>query len=184
MCKDPVNFEYLVAWWLGELPAAEAEKVEEHLFACAHCAGRAEWLAALSEDVRAAVRAGAIGMVVSAPFVEAMRRAGLRLREYKLGPGERVDCTIAADDDAVVSRVRAPLGGVERLDILEDIDGGRQSLELRDVPFDPAAGEVLFILQPAALKKMPAFVARMQLVAVDEAGRRTLGEYTFNHTPS
>jgi hypothetical protein len=31
---------------------------------------------------------------------------------------------------------------------------------------------------------MPAHVARMRLVAVDEAGRRTLGDYTFNHTPS
>ena len=126
MCKDPVNFEYLVAWWLGELPAAEAEKVEEHLFACAHCAGRMEWLAALAAGVRAAVRAGAIGMVVSAPFVEAMRRAGLRLREYRLDPGGRADCTIARDDDAVVSRVRAPLAGVKRLDLLGSCSGVEQ----------------------------------------------------------
>jgi hypothetical protein len=80
--------------------------------------------------------------------------------------------------------VRAPLAGVKRLDILEDIDDGRQRLELRDVPFDAVSGEVLFIVPPAALKKMPAHVARMRLVAVDEAGRRTLGDYTFNHTPS
>jgi hypothetical protein len=181
---DHVDFEALAAWWLGELPAGEAQKVEEHFFACAHCAARLEWLAALPEGVRAALRAGALGMVVSAPFVEAMKRAGLRLREYRLDPGGRVDCTIAADDDAVVSRVRAPLAGVKRLDILEDIDEGRQRLELRDVPFDAVSGEVLFIVPPAALKRMPAHVARMRLVAVDEAGRRTLGDYTFNHTPS
>ena len=178
------DFEKLAGYWLGELPLAEAEALEEHLFACERCAGRLEWLAALSDGVRAAVRRGALGMVVSAPFVEAMKHAGLRLREYRLGPGESVRCTMAPEDDAVVSRVRAPLAGVTRLDILEDIDDGRLSLELRDVPFDAASGEVLFILPPASSAAPPAHVARVQLVAVDEAGRRTVGEYTFDHTPS
>ena len=181
---DHPDFAKLAGYWLAEPPRAEAESLEEHLFGCAQCAARLEWLAALSEGVRAALRAGTIGMVLSAPFVEAMKRAGLRLREYRVDPGGRVDCTIARDDDAVVGRVRAPLAGVKRLDLLEDIDEGRQSLELRDVPFDAAAGEVLFMLQPAALKRMPAHIGRVRLVAVDEAGRRTLGEYTFSHTPS
>ena len=183
MAEHP-DLEALVAWWLADLPAGDADRVEEHLFGCASCAARVEWLAALSEGVRAAVRAGALGMVVSAPFVEAMKRAGLRVREYRLEPGGRVNCTIAADDDAVVSRVRAQLAGVKRLDILKDIDEGRERFEVRDVPFDPASGEVLFILMPARLKKMPAHIARVRLVAVDEAGRRTLGEYTFDHAPS
>ena len=61
MCNDPIDFERLVAWWLAELLAEEAEKLEEHLFACAHCTARTEWLAALSEGVRAALRAGALG---------------------------------------------------------------------------------------------------------------------------
>jgi hypothetical protein len=30
---------------------------------------------------------------------------------------------------------------------------------------------------------MPAHTMRMRLVAVDEAGERPLGEYTFAHTP-
>ena len=34
-------------------------------------------------------------MVVSEPFVEAMKQAGLRLREYRLEPGGSVNCTIA-----------------------------------------------------------------------------------------
>jgi hypothetical protein len=183
MASHP-DLETLVAWWLGELPAGDGGSLEEHVLACADCAGRLAWLAALSGGVRAALHAGAVGMVVSAPFVHAMKRAGMRVREYHLHPGGRVDCTIAADEDAVVSRVSAPLAGVKRLDILEDVDGGRYSLELKDVPFDPASGEVLFVLKPAALKKMPAHVARVRLVAVDDGGRRTLGEYTFNHAPS
>lgn len=187
MCKEPINFEYLVAYWLAELPAGEEERIEGHFFACAHCAGRLEWLAALSAGVRAAVRAGALGLMVSAPFVEAMKRSGMRLREYRLDPGGRVDCTIRADEDAVVSRIRAPLSGVKRVDALHRLEVGgveQPDVRLEDVPFDPASGEVLFIPPPAALKKMPAHRLRVRLVAVGEAGETPLGEYTFAHSPS
>jgi hypothetical protein len=181
---EHLDSEALLAYWLGELPAAEAEKLEEHFFACAACAGRLQWLAALAEGTRAALRAGAVGMVVTPSFVEAMKRAGMRLREYRLEPGGRVDCTIAAEDDAVVSRINAPLAGVKRLDVLRDVDGGQQPMESSDVPFDPASQELLFILRPAMLRKMAAHVVRVRLVSVEEGGRRTLGEYTFNHSPS
>jgi hypothetical protein len=180
---EHLDFETLVAYWLGELPAAEAEKLEEHFFACAPCTGRLEWLAGLAEGTRAALRAGTVGMIVTPPFVEAMKRAGMRLREYRLDPGGRVDCTITADDDAVVSRISAPLAGVTRLDVLRDIDG-KQQIESSDVPFDPASQELLFVLRPAMLRKLAAHVVRVRLVSVEEGGRRTLGEYTFNHTPS
>jgi hypothetical protein len=187
MRKEHPDFERLAAYWLGELPGGEEEKIEEHLFACAHCAGRLDWLAALSSGVRAAVRAGALGLVVSAPFVEAMKRSGMRLREYRLGPGTTVNCTIRADDDAVVSRVMAPLAGVKRVDAVRRLElGGVQHPEerLQDIPFDPASGEVL-ILPPAAwLKTMPVMRQRLRLVAVEEKGERELGEYTFSHTPS
>ena len=187
MCKEPINFEYLVAYWLGELAAGEEEKIEEHLFGCAHCTRRLEWLAALSAGVRAALRAGALGLVVSAPFVEALKRSGMRLREYRLDPGGRVDCTIRADEDAVVSRIRAPLAGVRRLDALQRVEvGGVEEREVRleDVPFDPRSGEFIFIPHPAALKKMPAHRFRVRLVSVGEAGEVPVGEYTFEHSPS
>ena len=185
--NHPINFEYLVAYWLGELPEGQEEKIEEHLFGCAHCAGRLEWLAALSAGVRAAVRAGALGMMVSAPFVEAMKQAGLRLREYRLDPGGRVDCTIRADEDAVVSHMRASLAGVRRVDLLQEVEVGgvaQPEVRLEDVPFDPVSGELVFIPQPAALKKMPAHRMRMRLVSVGEAGEVPIGEYTFEHSPS
>jgi hypothetical protein len=187
MCKEPINLEYLVAYWLGELPEGQEEKLEEHLFGCAHCARRLEWLAALSDEVRAALRAGALGLVVSAPFVEAMKRAGMRLREYRLDPGGQVNCTIRADEDAVVSRILAPLAGVKRLDALHRLEvGGVEEPEVRfeDVPFDPRTGEFLFIPAAAALKKMPANRLRVRLVSVGEAGEVPVGEYTFDHSPS
>src|SRR5688572_6809176 len=183
MCKDPIAFDLLAAWWLGELPEAQAAALEEHLFGCAHCTRTAETLAALARGVRAAVQDGRVSMVVSAPFVEAMRQAGLRLREYRVEAGGSVSCTIRADDDAVVSRIRAPLAGVERLDLARMQAGGPE-VRLADIPFDAESGEVLVVPSAAWLKTMPAFTMRMRLIAVGDAGERQLGEYTFNHAPS
>ena len=183
-CTDPIGFETLVAYWLGELPAEQEAGVEEHYLACAACAARLETLAAMAHGVRAAVEDGRVSLVVSPRFVDAMASAGLRLREYRLDPGGSVNCTIAAEDDAVVSRIRAPLAGVRRLDMVRAIDGVDGEQRVTDVPFDAARGEVI-VLPPAAwLKTMPAFTMRVRLVDVAERGETSIGEYTFRHAPS
>lgn len=181
-----IGLETLIAYWLGELPAAEEEPLEEHLFACASCSARLEELAALAAGIRATVREGRVAAVISVPFLEALKRQGLRIREYRVAPGGRVDCTLRADEDAVVSRMQAPLAGVKRVDALRRMEvGGNVVFESRidDVPFDPAAGEVLHLPSAAWVRGLPANTLRVRLVAVDEAGERALGEYTFAHTP-
>jgi anti-sigma factor RsiW len=185
-CTQPIEFEALLAYWLGELTEATEPPVEEHLFACAHCARRLESLAALASGIRAAVRNGALQAVITPAFLAHMKREGMRVREYALGPGERVDCTIRAEDDAVVGRMRVPLAGVKRLDALQTVEVGGEVQRWRaeDVPFEAEADEVVFLPSAAALKKLPVNTARVRLVAVDEAGERTLGEYTYAHTPS
>ena len=186
-CAAPIDWAVLAGYWLGELPAPDEAPLEEHLFGCAHCSGRLETIAAIATGVRAAVRAGVVSLIVSHEFVEAMKKAGLRVREYNVAAGGSVNCTMHADDDVVVARVRAPLAGATRIDAIQqawigdvEVAAGR----LVDVPFDPAAGEVVYIpVAPARLKSMPAHTARMQLVAVGDAGDTPLGEYTFRHTP-
>jgi hypothetical protein len=183
-CENPIGFETLVAYWLGEVPEKREAMLEEHLLSCAYCTERLEGLAALASGVRAAVKDGKVSMVVSEPFVEAMKHAGLCLREYRLEPGGSVNCTIRADDDAVISRIRAPLAGVKRLDVVRMRGGGEPEVRLADVPFDAETGEVLMIPSAAWLKTMPAFTMRMRLIAVGEAGEKQIGDYTFNHSPS
>ncbi len=171
------EFSKLVDYWFGELEPEEEAGFEEHLFGCAECTAELERLAALGAAVRGAWRSGAVRAVISPALLEAMRQASLRLREYRVPPGGSVNCTIKESDDFVVSRLAAPLAGVRRVDLVTA--GGR----LEDVPFDPAAGEVLVCPTPAALKRAGAHVDRVSLVAVEEAGERLLGEYTFVHTP-
>jgi anti-sigma factor RsiW len=180
-----LSLETLIAYWLGELPAAEEGPLEEHLFACAGCSARLEALAALAAGIRATVREGRVAAVISAPFLEALKRQGLRIREYRVPPGGRVACTLRADEDAVVSRLQAPLAGVKRVDALRRLEVAGEVTETRveNVPFDPAAGEVLHLPSAAGLRKLPAHTLRVRLVAVDAAGEREIGEYTFAHTP-
>lgn len=184
-CKNPISLELLVAYWLGEVSETRAATLEEHFFGCAHCTQRAEALVALAAGVRAAVRDGKLSMAVSTAFVEAMKQAGLHVREYRVEPGGSVNCTIRADDDAVISRLRAPLAGVTRLDVVSMPGaGGTPEERLIDVPFDAQTGEVLMIPSARRLKTMPTHTLRMQLLAVSETGERPIGDYTFNHTPS
>ena len=183
---EHVEFEALVAWWLAELPDAEAGAVEGHLFGCAACARRGEVLAGLAGGIRAAVREGRAQAVVSVPFIEAMKAQGLRLREYPVPPGGSARCTLGSGDDAVISRMQAELGGVRRLDLLARIEvGGREvhAERLEDVPFDAGAGEVLFLPSSAMLRQIPVHIARVRLVSVEEGAERELGEYTFVHAP-
>jgi hypothetical protein len=184
-CSNAIDFETLLAWWLDELPRTAQETLEEHVFACAHCARRLEEFAALAGGVRDALRAGTVGVVISAPFIEVLKQAGLRVREYDLVPGSTVNCAIHADDDAVVGHMRAPLGGVRRVDALKRLEvGGVPGPEVRveDVPFDPSSDEVLFMPSAAWVKKMPAHTLRVRLVSVEAGAETALGEYVFAHT--
>jgi hypothetical protein len=186
-CGKPIELEALVGYWLGELPVASEAPIEEHLFGCAHCTRRLDELVALASGIRAAVRNGAVPAVITQRFLEHMKLQNLRIREYRLAAGERVACTIRADDDAVVGRMQVRLAGVRRVDAVQSLDLGDGRVEqwrLEDVPFDPDADEVLTMPSAAALKKLPAHSFRVRLVAVDERGDRPLGEYTFVHAPS
>jgi len=183
-CRSPVALDALVAYWLGELPQEREAALEEHLFGCTQCTGQLEELAALATGVRATVLDGKVSMVVSEPFVDAMKDAGLSVREYQVEPGGSVNCTIGTNDDGVISRIRAPLAGVQRLDVVRMLGASGPEERLTDVPFDADSGGLVIVPSAAWLKAMPAFTMRMRLIAVNDAGEKQLAEYTFNHSPS
>jgi hypothetical protein len=171
----------LLAYWLDELGEPEAAEVEEHLFGCDACSARLRELLALRDSVRRALHESRFGTAVSAGFVQHLKDSGLRIREYLPEAGGSVMCTMAPDDDFIVSRLRAPLAGVRQLDLVWE-DSGMQH-RLVHVPFDPAANEVTFIPSVTMVRSLGAASQRARLVAVNLDSERVIAEYTFNHRP-
>jgi hypothetical protein len=182
-CQKPIDYEKLTAWWLNEL---QDESIDEHLLACAHCSERAEKLAAYAQGIKALVQDGRLSIALTPKFLDHLKHEGLRIREYPAKPGETINCTIGAEDDAVVSRLKATLAGASRVDALHSIEVGCriERLKAEDIPFDAQAGEVLLMPSPTQLRNMPAHTWRVQLVAVEEGRERVLGDYTFQHAPA
>lgn len=182
-CAAPIPFAALVDYWLGDLDAAREEDVERHLFACGECCATLERIAELAGGIRALVRRGDVTAIVSAAFVEALGAAGLRLREYRVPRDGSVHCTVAPDDDLLISRLQAPLAGVERLDLVVIEGEGAAPERLADIPFSAPAGEVVVVPRVDRIRRQQATTSKMQLVAVEQGRDRVLGEYRFFHTP-
>jgi hypothetical protein len=183
-CPAPLAMPVLEDYWLADLAPAEEEGAERHLLACDECSGRLRGVIGLAEGIRAVVRSGVLRVVVTDAFLNRLAEEGLRVRQYRAAPGKVVACTLTAEDDLVVGRFVAPLGGVRRLDLARCDAEGRELERFRDLPFDPAAGEVLFTAATDILRRLPATVQRYRLLAVEAGGERVLAEYTFAHTPS
>ena len=83
-----------------------------------------------------------------------------------------------------MSHLEAPLEGVQRLDAVTEssLEPGVEH-RLEDVPFDPQAGEVLYLPKIAAVKQHPAYTFRVRLLAVESGGAREIGRYAFLHRP-
>jgi hypothetical protein len=183
-CAAPVALATLVDYWLAELPAADEQRIEEHLLGCAACTQRLGDLAATAGDIRTLIRQGVVRTVITGALLERLAREGLRVKEYALAAGGSVQCTVTADDDLVATRLAVDMRGVARLDLSMCDAAGNEQDRLEDLPVSVFAREVVVLQQMARLRALPARVNRVRLLAVDDAGERLLGEYTFIHTPS
>ncbi len=140
-----------------------------------------EELTALAEGVRLLARQGAVRLVVTPSFLDTAAREGLRAREYRASPGDRVACTVTAEDDLLVSRLAADFAGVARVDLLVRSHGQAEQ-RIEDVPVDPGASELLVSQSLPEVRPLEHDILRMRLVAREAGGERLLGEYTFEHT--
>lgn len=184
-CSSPIDAAVLADYWLAALAKSEEEAVEEHLFQCDQCAARLREVIALAEGVRRLAREGSLRMVVSDEFLKRAAKQGLRVREYSPPPGGGVQCTVTAEDDILIGRLAANLGGANRVDLCICDERGVEQLRLRDIPVHPGASSVAFQESITSLKAAPTLKMIARLVSVDQTGGELLlGEYTFNHTRS
>ena len=181
-CTAPTPAATLIDYWLGELEGEREAELEEHLFGCEACSARLRDLARLGEGIGHAMRAGHVPAVLTAAFIRRLQASGMRVREYRLQPGGSVNCTVAPDDDLVIAHLHAPLGGVQRLDLLfDDVTSGAR-WRVEDVAFDASAEEVVLLPDVAELRQVTVATQRVQLLAVERTTERVIADYTFNHS--
>jgi len=182
-CTAPIPWDTLFAYWLGELEPDSAGQVEEHYLGCGRCSQRLEQAAVLARGIRDLARRSGVNMVVDDAFVRRLREDGRQVREYRLKPNGSVNCTVTPEDDFVVGRLEAPLAGVQRIDMVTRFSFADADQRQEDIPFVADSGGVVFSPSIDALRAMPVSSLRVRLLAVDDQGEHTIGEYTFNHTP-
>ena len=176
--------DMLMAYWLRETEASITDGIDAHLMRCDACGEQLDELAALGEGIREAFRAGIVAAAGSAAFLARLSDQGLRIREYRLPHNGSVNCSVAPQDELLVSRLEAPLQGVQRLDAVSRFSlAPDQPKRLEDIPFDPQAGEVLLVQPLAEIRRMPAHTYEVTLLAVEPEGSRELGHYVFHHQP-
>jgi hypothetical protein len=175
----------LVDYWLGDTDGPTTEAIDAHLLECDACGAEFDAIVALASGVRDAFAQGRVASVVTPAFVARLRADGRRVREYHVPRGGSVVCSVAPDDDVLVSRIAAPLAGVARLDAVLTRSRGVEGEErLQDLPFDAAATEVLIVNPLAEVRRLPSHDIVVRLLAVDAGGERELGRYTFHHQAS
>jgi hypothetical protein len=180
-CAEPIAFDALVAYWAHE--DADDAGVEEHVFACDACAARLAAVARIAQGVaRVSGRRGGVDMVVTGAIVDRLAREGLKLRSYRVAPGGTVACTVAPDDDLVVTTLDVDLAGVESVDLVKRRDGAVFS-RMSDVPVDAARGEIVYTVSGDRLRGLPKTTIEVEVIAKAPGGPRRLGLYVFDHSP-
>lgn len=181
-CQSPLDWDTLLAYWLGELDSDREALTEEHYLGCAECSRRLQWLSTLAQEIRALTQQSSVSMILNDQFVRKLTEDGLHVREYRVPCNGLVNCTVTAEDDLVVAYLEVPLTDASRVDMVYLDSEGKPQARQEDIPFNVENGDVVFAMRIDTLRTLPTTTLRVRLLAVDNNGERTLGDYTFKHT--
>ena len=182
-CAQPLSAGLLMDYWLGALPAADEDSVEQHLMVCDECGDRLRDVIALADSLRMLARSGSLQVIISDQLLEQAAATGQRIREYAVRQNESIQCTVAADDDLLVARLAVDVSAASRIDLSWCDSGGVERQRMADIPVRADAGSVLCQQSIVWAKASPTSTMTARLLAVDEhGGEQLLGEYTFHHT--
>jgi hypothetical protein len=173
-CADPIPFEKLVDLWTGEL--ADAESVEDHLFACDDCAAQSAQLDRLVGSLLHLVPP-----VLTRGLRDRLEARGFKILDMAFEAGAQGEAFFAADLDLLVFALRAELANAQRVD-LDVLDGtGHVHFAFTGVPFDPVRGEVLVACQQHFRDYEGEGDPEFRVYAVEAGARRHVGSYVIKH---
>lgn len=180
-CPAPIGFANVVDYWAGDLTRAEEDRIDEHVFTCADCARELAAVEALARGISAVARGGRFHSVVTDAILNRLAADGVRIRMYTLEGAGIVPCSVWADDDLVVSRIRADFSDVDSVTIVTRQASGDEIARLSDVAVRTGQREILNAFSAAHLRNLPPTRVRVTVTAQIGSGERTLAEYTLEH---
>lgn len=183
LCPTPISDTALLDYWARDLGEQDADRLEEHLFACSECSARLEAYASLGAGLATLARQGRVAGIVSRALLNRMQRDGVNVRQYSLAPGDSVPCCVYPADDVIVTALRADLSGVEAVTLSVAVAGDAPSERFEDVPVSARDGEVLWATPAAAVRGLPSMRLELTLASAGET-RTVLGTYVLDHSAS
>jgi len=180
-CRSPLAFADAVDYWTGDLTRAEEDRIEEHAFGCDACARELAAAEALGHGVADLVRAGRLHSVITEGILNRLSADGVRIRTFTLEGSGTVPCSVWADDDLVVARIRADFSGVTSVNIVSRKETGEEINRILDVAVRPGQREILNALSAARLRNLGQTLVHVTVTASAETGERPIAEYTLEH---
>jgi anti-sigma factor RsiW len=166
----------VAAWVTDDLEPSDAERFEQHYFACDRCARHVERMQDVVERLGAA-----LPMVLTPERLERFVADPAHAAAV-VNPNERATLAIGPNHPDIVWLLRADLAGAVRVDVDARATDGTQVLELKDVPFDRERGEVALACQYHYRLVMPLEGDMVtQVTAVDAEGRKRVTRYFLDH---
>jgi hypothetical protein len=164
----------------GELTEAEAGAIEEHLFSCAECAGRAADFEGLVGGIKSAVRSAEVAGFVTDEVLNRLARDGVRVRAFALSPGAIVPCAVWDDDEVMALRLRGDFRGAREFTLSQHVAGREVSRATGQVNAT-RHGEIIYAEPAARVRELPVVQVEVVLTAHDGGQDRQIGSYTLLH---
>ena len=175
-CSSPLSWETLVAYWAGDLDAAQTDQVDEHVMGCDVCSDESARVAQITEGVRSM-----IPVFLSPERLAALRARGTRVIENRVTAGTTKTAFFPLGAEVLLHRLGGlDLEGVEtaHVTVLRE-ETGEVLLVDEHAPFDRAAGEILVACQRhfGANDRTIVFEVRTR----DPSGTMHLARYAIPH---
>jgi hypothetical protein len=174
-CSSPISWDQLVAYWACDLPAAEVDRIDEHLMGCDACSSESARVFAVADAAHSLVP-----FIVSRSRLEQLGAQGLRIRENTFLPGHR-PVVFPGDVDLLVHRLSGfDLSNAKRVYVTVRVESTGEVLgEVPDAPFD--VNEGVLIACQRHFESLPPDTL-FEVRAIEASGAERTAVYSIPHS--